>query len=41
VLSLVLLDAAIGATYAGPAYASVILLTGLAAGWLARMFAVT
>jgi 4-hydroxybenzoate polyprenyltransferase len=41
VLSLVLLDAAIGASYAGPVYAAIILLTGLAAGWLARMFAVT
>ena len=41
VLSLVIVDAAIGASYAGPFYAAAILVTGLAAGWLARMFAVT
>lgn len=41
VLSLVLLDAAIGAAFAGPAWAAVILATGLLAGWAARMFAVT
>jgi len=41
VLSLVLLDAAIGAAYAGPAYAAVILATGLVAGSLARLFSVT
>lgn len=41
VLSLVLLDATIGAAYAGPLYALVILATGLVAGSLARRFAVT
>jgi 4-hydroxybenzoate polyprenyltransferase len=41
VLSLVLLDAALAAAFAGPAYAAAVLATGLAAGWLARMFAVT
>lgn len=41
VLSLVLLNAALGATYAGPAYAAVILAVGLVAGALARLFAVT
>jgi 4-hydroxybenzoate polyprenyltransferase len=41
VLSLVLVDATIGASYAGPVYAAIILATGLVAGWLARMFAVT
>ena len=41
VLSLVLVDAAIGATFAGPVYAAIILATGLVAGWLARTFAVT
>jgi 4-hydroxybenzoate polyprenyltransferase len=41
VLSLVLVDATIGAAYAGPLYAAIILLTGLVAGWLARVFAVT
>jgi len=41
VLSLVILDAAIGASYAGPIWAAVILTTGLIAGWLARLFAVT
>jgi 4-hydroxybenzoate polyprenyltransferase len=41
VLSLVLLDAVIGAVYAGAAYSAAILVVGLAAGWLARRFAVT
>jgi 4-hydroxybenzoate polyprenyltransferase len=41
VLSLVLVDAAIGAAYAGPAYAAAILATALIAGALARLFAVT
>jgi 4-hydroxybenzoate polyprenyltransferase len=41
VLSLVLVDATIGAAYAGPTYAAVILATALVAGWLARWFAVT
>jgi 4-hydroxybenzoate polyprenyltransferase len=41
VLSLVILDATIGAAYAGPVYAALILATGLAAGALARWFAVT
>jgi len=41
ILSLVLVDAAIAAAFAGPLFAAVILATGLAAGWLARMFAVT
>ena len=41
VLSLVLLDAVLGAVYAGPLYSVAILGTGLAAGWLARRFAVT
>jgi len=41
VLSLVLVDATIGAAFAGPAYAAIILATGLAAAWLARIFAVT
>ena len=41
VLSLVLLDAAIGAVYAGPAYSLVILATGVIAFALARVFAVT
>src|SRR6185436_18235890 len=41
VLSLVLVDAAIAASFAGPLFAALILATGLAAGWLARMFAVT
>jgi 4-hydroxybenzoate polyprenyltransferase len=41
VLSLVLLDAVIGAAYAGPIHAAIILATGLVAGWLARLFAVT
>jgi 4-hydroxybenzoate polyprenyltransferase len=41
VLSLVLLDAAIGATYGGAVYSLAILATGLAAWSLARLFAVT
>ena len=41
VLSLVLVDAVIGAAYAGPLYSLVILATALVAGWLAREFAVT
>jgi 4-hydroxybenzoate polyprenyltransferase len=41
VLSLVLLDATIGASYAGPLYAAAILATGLIAGLLARLFSVT
>jgi 4-hydroxybenzoate polyprenyltransferase len=41
VLSLVLLDAAIGATYGGALYSLVILATGLVAASLARLFAVT
>jgi 4-hydroxybenzoate polyprenyltransferase len=41
VLSLVLLDAAIAATYAGALYALVVLATGLGAAWLARIFSVT
>jgi 4-hydroxybenzoate polyprenyltransferase len=41
VLSLVLVDAAIGAAYAGPAYAAAILATAVVAGALARLFAVT
>ena len=41
VLSLVLLDSAIGAAYAGPVYAAIILATGLVAGSLARVFSVT
>lgn len=41
VLSLVLLDSAIGAAYAGPVYAAIILATGLVAGLLARSFSVT
>jgi 4-hydroxybenzoate polyprenyltransferase len=41
VLSLVLLDAAIGASYAGPLYAALILTTGVVAGLLARLFSVT
>ncbi|CAN5661614.1 UbiA family prenyltransferase [soil metagenome] len=41
VLSLVLVDAAIGAAYAGGPYAAIILAVGLVAGLLARMFAVT
>jgi 4-hydroxybenzoate polyprenyltransferase len=41
VLSLVLLDSTIGAAYAGPLYAAIILAAGLAAGLLARVFSVT
>lgn len=41
ILSLILVDAAIAAGFAGPLYAVVILVTGLVAGWLARRFAVT
>lgn len=41
VLSLVLVDATIGAAYAGPTYAAVILATAVVAGLLARWFAVT
>ena len=41
VLSLVLLDAALAAAFAGPLYAAAVLATGIAAGWLARRFAVT
>lgn len=41
VLSLVLVDATIGAAYAGPAWSVVILATAVVAGWLARAFAVT
>jgi 4-hydroxybenzoate polyprenyltransferase len=41
VLSLVLLDSTIGAAYAGPLYAAIILAAGLAAGSLAKVFSVT
>jgi 4-hydroxybenzoate polyprenyltransferase len=41
VLSLVLLDAVLGAVYAGTWYALVVLAAAFAAGWLARQFAVT
>jgi len=41
VLSLVFLDGALGATYAGAVYSSAILLTALLAWWLARLFSVT
>ena len=41
VLSLVLVDATIAASFAGPLYAAAVLATGLVAGWLARTFAVT
>ena len=41
VLSLMLLDAVLGAVYSGALYAAGIVLTALAAGWLARRFAVT
>ncbi len=41
VLSLVLLDAALSAAFAGPAYAAIVLATALVAGSLARLFAVT
>lgn len=41
VLSLVLLDAVLGAVYGGPLYALVIVATAVVAGWLARSFEVT
>lgn len=41
VLSLVLVDAVIAAAYGGPLYAAVVLATAVAAGLLARRFAVT
>jgi hypothetical protein len=41
VLSLVLLNAAFAATYAGPVYAGLVLAVGVAATALARAFAVT
>jgi 4-hydroxybenzoate polyprenyltransferase len=41
VLSLVLIDAAISAAYAGPLYGAAVLATALVAGSLARLFAVT
>jgi hypothetical protein len=41
VLSLVLVDASVGAAYAGPVFAVAILTTAIVAGWLARRFAVT
>ena len=41
ILSLVLVDAAIAASFAGPVIAAAIIVTGLVAGWLARTFAVT
>ena len=41
VLSLVLLDAALSAAYAGPFYAAIVLATALVAGSLARLFSVT
>lgn len=41
ILSLVLLDAALAAAFAGPVYAAAVLAIGLVAGWLARLFAVT
>lgn len=41
VLSLVLLDSVIAASYAGIIYSLVVLATGLLAWWLARLFAVT
>ena len=41
ILSLVLLDSAISAMYAGPLYAAAVLATGLVAGSLARVFSVT
>jgi 4-hydroxybenzoate polyprenyltransferase len=41
VLSLALLDAAVGAAYAGALYSLVILVTAIAAGRLARLFPVT
>lgn len=41
VLSLVLLDAALSASYAGPVYAAIVLATAVVAGSLARLFSVT
>jgi 4-hydroxybenzoate polyprenyltransferase len=41
VLSLVLLDAALAAAFAGPAYGVVLLVAAFAAAWLGRSFAVT
>ena len=41
VLSLVLLDAALSAAYAGPVYAAIVLATAVVAGTLARLFSVT
>jgi 4-hydroxybenzoate polyprenyltransferase len=41
VLSLVVLDATIGAAYAGAPYSAMILATAVLAGWLARLFPVT
>lgn len=41
VLSLILLDAVIGAVYAGAVYGGLIVGTAVVAGWLARPFAVT
>lgn len=41
VLSLVLVDAAISAAYAGPVYGAAVLATALVAGSLARLFSVT
>jgi len=41
VLSLMLLDAVLGAVYAGALYAAGMVVTAIAAGWLARRFAVT
>jgi 4-hydroxybenzoate polyprenyltransferase len=41
VLSLVLLDAVLGAVYAGTWYALLVLAAAFVAGWLARQFAVT
>jgi 4-hydroxybenzoate polyprenyltransferase len=41
VLSLVLLDAALSAAYAGPVYGAIVLATAIAAGSLARLFSVT
>jgi 4-hydroxybenzoate polyprenyltransferase len=41
VLSLVLVDAALGTAYAGPVYGAIIVATALVAGLLARLFPVT
>ena len=41
VLSLVLVDATLGATYGGPLYGAVVLTTAVAAAGLARLFSVT